>query len=87
MKSLNISDLLQFCIVWNVNFQVKLLRLVNTMVRCVKKDQRYTLLETLDSKKNKQCIYDNIINSENEITNAMAHELAVYQSYILRYLI
>ncbi|KAK9693540.1 PH domain [Popillia japonica] len=83
MKSLNISDLLQFCIVWNVNFQVKLLRLVNTMVRCVKKDQRYTLLETLDSKKNKQCIYDNIINSENEITNAMAHELAVYQSYIL----
>ncbi|KRT80622.1 hypothetical protein AMK59_5883, partial [Oryctes borbonicus] len=83
MKNINISELILFCKVWNVNFQVKVLRLINTMVRCVKKESRYSLLEALDNQKNKQCIYDNIINSGNEMTSSMAHELVVYQSYIL----
>ncbi|GJQ72561.1 hypothetical protein Trydic_g1232 [Trypoxylus dichotomus] len=83
MKNINIYELIQFCKIWNTNFQVKVLRLVNAMVKCVKKEHRYSLLEALDNQKNKQCIYDNIINSGNDITNIMAHELVVYQCHIL----
>lgn len=57
--------------------------LMNAIVKSVKGEKRNQLIKELNLSINKSAIFKYIIQ-ESKIDNAMAHELYVYQTYILR---
>lgn len=83
IKQMTIDILMEFIKKKNSDSQYGAILVINALIRCCKGDKRQQLIKEIDKKSCKLAIYENVIESR-KIEKNMAHELYLYQTYLLR---
>lgn len=86
IEDIHFKDLIPY--IWSEelqSLQLNTLMLINTIVRVVDDDKKMQLIKEMNLSTNRKTIFDHIIKLESNIDEAMAHELYVYQTYVLRF--
>lgn len=83
---MSVNDLIPF--IWsedNSILQLNTLMLINAIIKFLKGEKQVEMIKELGKNKNREYIFNHVINNKKTVSSTMAHELYVSQTYLLRY--